>query len=74
MMVRTARIHRSWLIEQGSVQFSELTPADNGHRALAGLVDGQPPSFSLLQSACVDRDWPIETWAADLPLTCQVGQ
>lgn len=53
---------------------SRVVDADNVHSALAGLSDGQSPSFRLLQSICVNGDWPLETWAADLLLTCQVGQ
>ncbi|WP_457309524.1 hypothetical protein [Sphingomonas sp. UYAg733] len=48
--------------------------ADDVHGALAGLPEGQSPSFALLRSACAARDWPLETWAADLLLTCKVGQ
>lgn len=53
---------------------NRVVDADNVHRALNGLADGQSPSFSMLQSACIGRDWSLETWAADLLLTCQVGQ
>lgn len=53
---------------------NRVVDADNVHRALAELNDGQSPSYSLLKSACVGWDWPLETWAADLLLTCQVGQ
>ena len=53
---------------------NRVVDADDVHGALAGLNDGQSPSFGLLKSACVARDWPLETWAADLLLTCKVGQ
>lgn len=53
---------------------NRVVDADGVHRAIAELRDGKSPSFSLIQSACVGRDWPLETWAADLLLTCQVGQ
>jgi len=53
---------------------NKVVDADNVHIALTGLSEGQSPSFSLLESACAGRDWPLETWVADLLLTCQVGQ
>jgi hypothetical protein len=53
---------------------SRVVDADAMHRMLAGLKDGASPSFSAVKSACSTSDWPLETWAADLLLTCQVGQ
>lgn len=53
---------------------NRVVDADDVHHALAGLTEGQSPSYGLLRSACALRDWPLETWAADLLLTCQVGQ
>ncbi|MCY1172826.1 hypothetical protein D9M73_129700 [compost metagenome] len=53
---------------------NRVVDADDVHRALSGLSEGASPSFDLLRSACGTRDWPLETWAADLLLTCQVGR
>ncbi|PZU10736.1 MAG: hypothetical protein DI605_03580 [Sphingomonas sp.] len=53
---------------------NRVVDADDVHRALSELKEGQSPSFDHLRSACAARDWPLETWAADLLLTCQVGQ
>lgn len=44
------------------------------HHALSSLNEGQSPTFGQLHSASAARNWPLETWAADLLLTCQVGQ
>lgn len=44
------------------------------HGALAGLRDGEAPTFASIAGAATTSDWPLETWAADLLLTCQVGQ
>ena len=48
--------------------------ADHVHRALAGLAEGRSPSYAVLKSAGAASDWPLETWAADMLLTCQVGE
>ncbi|MCF3934986.1 hypothetical protein L1787_16395 [Acuticoccus sp. M5D2P5] len=53
---------------------NRVVDADDVHRALTGLNHGQSPSYSLLKSTCAGRNWALETWAADLLLTCQVGQ
>jgi hypothetical protein len=53
---------------------NRVVDADDVHRALSWLNEGASSSFNLLRSACATRDWPLETWAADLLLTCQVGQ
>jgi hypothetical protein len=44
------------------------------HKALSGLADGASPTFDLVNSAGVASNWPLETWAADLLLTCKVGE
>jgi hypothetical protein len=44
------------------------------HSALAGLNDGASPTFGMVQQASKASNWPLETWAADLLLTCKVGQ
>ena len=62
-------------VRVGKMQIgNRVVDADGVHRALAELGDGASPSFKSIQSACVDRDWSLEIWAADLLLTCQVGQ
>lgn len=48
--------------------------ADHVHAALAELSEGASPSYSLLKNFGSGSDWPLETWAADLLLTCQVGE
>ncbi|WP_156893836.1 hypothetical protein [Brevundimonas aveniformis] len=48
-----------------------VLPASTVHGALDGLGDGRRPTFSNLN---VEQGWPLETWAADLLLTCKVGQ
>lgn len=53
---------------------NRVLDADDVHRVLADLGDGQSPTFAQLQTGCGARNWPLETWAADLLLTCQVGQ
>ncbi|MEW6454906.1 MAG: hypothetical protein AB1490_29990 [Pseudomonadota bacterium] len=48
--------------------------ADAVHGVLAGLEEGKSPSYSMVRGASQDRDWPLEVWAADLLLTCKVGE
>ncbi|WP_421937286.1 hypothetical protein [Phenylobacterium sp.] len=48
--------------------------ADHVHAALSGLKDGEAPSFSAVARTGTASNWRLETWAADLLLTCQVGQ
>jgi hypothetical protein len=44
------------------------------HRVLSGLGEGASPTFEAVKRTSGARNWPLETWAADLLLTCQVGQ
>lgn len=44
------------------------------HEALSDLVEGASPTFAMVSRAAVASGWRLETWAADLLLTCQVGQ
>lgn len=53
---------------------NRVLDADDVHQVLAGLADGQSPTFAQLQKGGGDRNWPLETWASDLLLRCQVGQ
>lgn len=48
--------------------------ADHVHGALSGLAPGMSPTYSLLMTAGAASNWPLETWAADMLLTCQVGE
>lgn len=48
--------------------------ADHVHSALAMLAEGQSPTYAMLKNAGATSDWPLETWAADMLLTCQVGE
>ena len=48
--------------------------SDHVHGALSGLKEGQSPTFAMLKNAGAASDWPLETWAADMLLTCQVGE
>jgi hypothetical protein len=48
--------------------------AEPVHQALANLGKESSPSFQMISEAPAGRDWPLEVWAADLLLTCQVGQ
>ncbi len=44
------------------------------HRVLSGLAKGKSPSFSMIENASNGKSWPLEVWAADLLLTCKVGE
>lgn len=48
--------------------------ADHVHAALAGLNNGASPTYAALASTGKGSNWPLETWAADMLLTCQVGE
>jgi hypothetical protein len=47
---------------------------DQVHRALAVLKEGDSPSYERLMHAASASNWRLETWAADLLLTCKVGE
>ncbi|MFT4053851.1 MAG: hypothetical protein QM681_05050 [Novosphingobium sp.] len=53
---------------------NRVLDAEDVHRVLTGLGNGQSPTFAKLRTGSGTRNWPLETWAADLLLTCQVGQ
>jgi hypothetical protein len=44
------------------------------HEACIGSDTVTSPTFALIKSAAAGRNWPLEVWAADLLLTCKVGQ
>lgn len=48
--------------------------ADSVHQALVGLSEGQSPTYAMVMDASTPSGWALERWAADLLLTCQVGQ
>lgn len=48
--------------------------ADHVHSALAKLGKGASPTYAILTSAAAESNWPLEMWAADMLLTCQVGE
>ena len=60
-------------VDQSSVG-CRVFDADHIHQALADLTDGRSPTFEMLKRAGAASDWPLDTWAADLLLTCKVGQ
>jgi hypothetical protein len=47
---------------------------ENALQSLADLNEGKSPTFEMLKRMGAASDWPLEIWAADLLLTCQVGQ
>jgi len=51
-----------------------VVEADAVHGVLDDLEKGRSPSYSLIKEASHDREWPLEVWAADLLLTCKVGE
>jgi len=51
-----------------------VVDAEDAHRVLSALDKGQSPTFSAITSGAAGGGWPLETWAADLLLTCKVGQ
>jgi hypothetical protein len=48
--------------------------ADEVHQALSGLRPKTSPTYESLLKASKASNWSLETWAADLLLTCKVGQ
>ncbi|OAF03666.1 hypothetical protein AYJ54_03945 [Bradyrhizobium centrolobii] len=48
--------------------------ADEVHQALTGLKGGDSPTYTTLTQAASASNWRLEAWAADLLLTCQVGE
>jgi hypothetical protein len=42
--------------------------------SLEGLANGSSPTLGALQNLSPHSNWRLETWAADLLLTCKVGQ
>jgi len=47
--------------------------ADHMHRSVSGLSEGQSPTYAMMSGGGTEIGWSLETWAADLLLTCQVG-
>lgn len=44
------------------------------HSTFTDLPDGGSPTFRMIRDVGTRSDWPLQVWAADLLLTCQVGQ
>jgi hypothetical protein len=42
--------------------------------AMAGFEKGRSPKFMEIEATAADSNWRLETWAADLLLSCEVGQ
>jgi hypothetical protein len=48
--------------------------ADHVHQALVEIKEGNSPTYATLLRSASASNWRLETWAADLLLTCQVGE
>lgn len=48
--------------------------SDHVHKALENLTAGQSPTFAMLKEAGSESNWSLETWAANMLLTCKVGE
>ncbi|NJM33729.1 MAG: hypothetical protein HC850_02370 [Rhodomicrobium sp.] len=44
------------------------------HEVLGGLDNGRSPTHAALQAGTTNSNWRLETWAADLLLSCRVGR
>lgn len=51
-----------------------VADADDIHATLSKLNNGASPTYSALLQSSSKRNWSLETWAADLLLTCKVGE
>jgi hypothetical protein len=61
-------------IESPSVG-ARVSRATTVHKLLKQLDDGRSPSFDQVQKATMSNsNWRLEKWAAELLLTCKVGQ
>jgi hypothetical protein len=72
-------LHVSYPLRQ-RIRVDEVTvgcrvvETDQVHRALSALGNGESPTFDTLTKAGSASNWPLETWAADMLLTCKVGE
>jgi len=48
--------------------------ADVVHKAMSEFADGKSPTYAQVKEHGEGLNWPLETWAADLLLTCKVGE
>ncbi len=48
--------------------------AESVHRMLGSLGKHAAPSYQAMQAAGENSNWQLEVWAADLLLSCKVGQ
>lgn len=51
-----------------------VVDAESVHQTLTSLAKGASPTYEMLKGASVSSNWKLETWAADMLLTCRVGQ
>ncbi|MGX8013809.1 hypothetical protein ACVDG8_034990 [Mesorhizobium sp. ORM8.1] len=51
-----------------------VVDTDHVHRVLREFAEGVSPTYAALKLATKGSDWPLETWAADMLLTCKVGE
>lgn len=51
-----------------------VVDADHVHNALSGLSEGLSPTYAAIISTSGASNWTLESWAADMLLTCQVGE
>lgn len=51
-----------------------VVDSEHIRQALNGLKEGATPTFKHVTEASSAGNWPLETWAADMLLTCKVGQ
>lgn len=58
----------------GAAVGCRIVDADHMHGALAGLPEGQSPTYAMATQGQTAGNWSLETWAADMLLTCQVGE
>ncbi len=61
------------LVEQ-TIVGCRVFDADHIHCALSRLNDGASPTYANVNASGAGSNWPLETWAADMLLTCQVGE
>jgi hypothetical protein len=50
-----------------------VAAADEVHRVISGLDAGRSPTHAAVWAGTAGSNWRLETWAADLLLTCRVG-
>lgn len=61
-------------VDDASTAGCRVLDPDEMHRVLSGLEKDASPTFGMIDRIGADSSWPLEVWAADLLLTCRVGQ